>query len=185
MADDTEDQGKGARYRRCRATSRTSLQAIRAKSRHGSATGEEFSPEKAWNLIRNLRADNAKLKESDDAKAVKLREIEDANLSEKEKADRDLKEAREQLDAIRTQKAWAEAMAEHQCLTKEDFDLIGAGSPQEVREKAAKLAARLDAQAVSKTDSNHINPLLRADPTGGTDPTSKKTDDWMRSALDR
>ena len=51
--------------------------------------GEEFSPEKAWNLIRNLRADNAKLKESDDAKAVKLREIEDANLSEKEKADRD------------------------------------------------------------------------------------------------
>ena len=38
--------------------------------------GEEFSPEKAWNLIRNLRADNAKLKESDDAKAVKLREIE-------------------------------------------------------------------------------------------------------------
>ena len=147
--------------------------------------GEEFSPEKAWNLIRNLRADNAKLKESDDAKAVKLREIEDANLSEKEKADRDLKEAREQLDAIRTQKAWAEAMAEHQCLTKEDFDLIGAGSPQEVREKAAKLAARLDAQAVSKTDSNHINPLLRADPTGGTDPTSKKTDDWMRSALAR
>ena len=142
--------------------------------------GEEFSPEKAWNLIRNLRADNAKLKESDDAKAVKLREIEDANLSEKEKADRDLKEAREQLDAIRTQKAWAEAMAEHQCLTKEDFDLIGAGSPQEVREKAAKLAARL-----SKTDSNHINPLLRADPTGGTDPTSKKTDDWMRSALAR
>ena len=131
--------------------------------------GEEFSPEKAWNLIRNLRADNAKLKESDDAKAVKLREIEDANLSEKEKADRDLKEAR----------------AEHQCLTKEDFDLIGAGSPQEVREKAAKLAARLDAQAVSKTDSNHINPLLRADPTGGTDPTSKKTDDWMRSALAR
>ena len=103
--------------------------------------GEEFSPEKAWNLIRNLRADNAKLKESDDAKAVKLREIEDANLSEKEKADRDLKEAREQLDAIRTQKAWAEAMAEHQCLTKEDFDLIGAGSPQEVREKAAKLVA--------------------------------------------
>lgn len=102
-----------------------------------------------------------------------------------EKADRDLKEAREQLDAIRTQKAWAEAMAEHQCLTKEDFDLIGAGSPQEVREKAAKLAARLDAQAVSKTDSNHINPLLRADPTGGTDPTSKKTDDWMRSALAR
>ena len=147
--------------------------------------GEEFSPEKAWNLIRNLRADNAKLKESDDAKAVKLREIEDANLSEKEKADRDLKEAREQLDAIRTQNAWAEAMAEHQCLTKEDFDLIGAGSPQEVREKAAKLAARLDAQAVSKTDSNHINPLLRADPTGGTDPTSKKTDDWMRSALAR
>lgn len=147
--------------------------------------GEEFSPEKAWNLIRNLRADNAKLKESDDAKAVKLREIEDANLSEKEKADRDLKEAREQLDAIRTQKAWAEAMAEHQCLTKEDFDLIGAGSPQEVREKAAKLAARLDAQAVSKTDSNHINPLLRADPTGDTDPTSKKTDDWMRSALAR
>jgi hypothetical protein len=115
--------------------------------------GEEFSPEKAWNLIRNLRADNAKLKESDDAKAVKLREIEDANLSEKEKADRDLKEAREQLDAIRTQKAWAEAMAEHQCLTKEDFDLIGAGSPQEVREKAAKLSTRRPCRRRTPTTS--------------------------------
>lgn len=136
MADDTEDQGKEP------DTDAAGNEPNQPTGDSGQKPpwerdGEEFSPEKAWNLIRNLRADNAKLKESDDAKAVKLREIEDANLSEKEKADRDLKEAREQLDAIRTQKAWAEAMAEHQCLTKEDFDLIGAGSPQEVREKAA------------------------------------------------
>lgn len=147
--------------------------------------GEEFSPEKAWKLIENLRADNTKLKESNDSSSAKLREIEDAKLTEQEKLQRDLKEAQEQLADVNRAKAWAEARAKYPQLTEQDFDLIGAATPEEITDKAAKLAARLDAQAVSKTDSNHINPLLRADPTGGTDPTSKKTDDWMRSALAR
>lgn len=147
--------------------------------------GEEFSPEKAWNLIRNLRADNAKLKESDDAKAVKLREIEDAKLTEQEKLQRDLKEAQEQLADVNRAKAWAEARAKYPQLTEQDFDLIGAATPEEITDKAAKLAARIPAQAAGDANNKTINPLLRADPTGGTDPTSKKTDDWMRSALAR
>ncbi len=73
--------------------------------------GEEFSPEKAWKLIENLRADNAKLKTSNESSNAKLREIEDAKLSEQEKLQRDLKEAREQLADVNRTKAWAEAHA--------------------------------------------------------------------------
>ena len=44
-------------------------------------TDEEFNPEKAWNLIENLRADNAKLKTTNESNAARLREIEDAKLT--------------------------------------------------------------------------------------------------------
>ncbi|WP_240544341.1 hypothetical protein [Bifidobacterium sp. SO4] len=44
--------------------------------------GEDFNPEKAWNLIQNLRADNAKLKESNESLSLKQREAEDAKLTE-------------------------------------------------------------------------------------------------------
>jgi hypothetical protein len=184
MADDTEDQVKepdtGAAGNEPNQPTGDSGQKP-----PWERDGEEFSPEKAWKLIENLRADNTKLKESNDSSSAKLREIEDAKLTEQEKLQRDLKEAQEQLADVNRAKAWAEARAKYPQLTEQDFDLIGAATPEEITDKAAKLAARLDAQAVSKTDSDHINPLLRADPTGGTDPTSKKTDDWMRSALAR
>ena len=72
------------------------------------AVGEErrgIQPGEGVESHPQPQVDNAKLKESDDAKAVKLREIEDANLSEKEKATATSRRRGEQLDAIRTQKA--------------------------------------------------------------------------------
>lgn len=147
--------------------------------------GEEFSPEKAWKLIENLRADNAKLKTSNESSNAKLRAIEDAKLSEQEKLQRDLKEAREQLADVNRAKAWAEARAKYPQLTEQDFDLIGGGTPEEIAGKAAKLAARIDAQAASKRGQENINPLRRtpAKPSGGTDPTSASSKDWLRAAM--
>lgn len=147
--------------------------------------GEQFDAEKAWNLIQHLREDNAKLKESNETNGAKLKQIEDAKLTEQEKLQRDLKDARQQLAEVNMAKAWAEARAAHPCLTEQDFDLIGGGTPEEIAGKAAKLAARIDAQAASKRGQENINPLRRtpAKPSGGTDPTSAPSKDWLRAAM--
>ena len=89
--------------------------------------GEEFSPEKAWNLIQHLRADNLKLRTANESSNAKLREFENAKLSEQERLQRDLKETREQLASVNAARAWAEARAKYPQMTDEDFDLIGAG----------------------------------------------------------
>lgn len=126
--------------------------------------GEEFSPEKAWSLIQHLRDDNSKLKTESASVNAKLREFEDARLTEQEKLQRDLKEAREQLASVNMARAWAEARAKHPSLTEQDLDLIGGGSPEEVMDRAAKLAARLDAQAAA--NAKPTTPIVRATPTG-------------------
>ena len=80
--------------------------------------------------------------------------------------------------------AWAEARAKHPCLSEEDYDLIGAGTPEQIANKAAKLAARIEAQAASDAGRKPTNPVLRANPTGGSDPTASKSKDWVRDALE-
>lgn len=148
--------------------------------------GEEFSPEKAWKLIENLRADNLKLKTTNESNASKLREIEDAKLSEQERLQRDLKETREQLASVNTAKAWAEARAKYPQLTEEDFDLIGAGTPEEITAKAAKLAARIPVQDTQDAARQAIIKSERRKPlTGGSDPKHSASLDWLRDVFNK
>lgn len=146
--------------------------------------GEEFSPEKAWSLIQHLRDDNSKLKTESASANAKLREFEDAKLTEQEKLQRDLKEAREQLASVNVAKAWAEARAKYPQLTEQDFDLIGAGTPDEIADKAAKLAARIPAQDPEHAARQAIIESERRKPlTGGSDPHHNDGGDWLRDAL--
>lgn len=148
--------------------------------------GEEFSPEKAWKLIENLRADNTKLKQSNESNAARLREIEDSKLSEQEKLQRDLKETREQLASVNTAKAWAEARAKYPQLTDDDFDLIGAGTPEEITAKAAKLAARIPAQDTEAAARQAILESEQRKPmTGGGDPKHSAGRDWLRDVFNK
>ena len=142
-------------------------------------------PGEGWKLIENLRADNTKLKTANETANTKLREIEDVKLTEQEKLQRDLKDARQQLAEVNMAKAWAEARAKYPQLAEQDFDLIGGGTPEEITVKAAKLAARIDAQAAANGGQENINPLRRtpAEPSGGTDPTSAPSKDWLRDAM--
>ena len=143
--------------------------------------GEDFDPEKAWHLIENLRHEKEDL-------AQKNRAYEDEKLTARQKADRDLKEAQDRLAQVQAKAAWAEARAKHPCLSEEDYDLIGAGTPEQIADKAAKLAARIEAQAASDAGRKPTNPVLRANPTGGNDPTttptSSKSKDGVRDALE-
>lgn len=140
--------------------------------------GEQFDAEKAWKLVQNLRRENGE-------KSARLKEVEDAKLTEQQKADRDLKETQNQIAQLRIDKAVAEARAQHPSLTDEDFELIGAGTPDEIADKAAKLAARINAQTASNAKyTNPLNNPLLAKPSGGNDPTKKSTDvDWLREAF--
>lgn len=144
--------------------------------------GETFDPEKAWKLIQNLREEKEQL-------STKNRALEDEKLTKQQRMERDLNEANEKIKAYETRTAWAEAKAAHPMLTDDDLNLIGAGSPEEIKTKAAKLAERLEAQAASVSKNNQTepdasNPMLRPRPTGGNDPTggNGKTD-WIRDGF--
>ena len=146
--------------------------------------GEEFDPQKAWTLIQHLRDDNAKLKAANETSGARLREIEDAKLTEQERLERDLREAREQLATIGMAKARAEALAKYPQLTEQDLDLIGAGTPEDVIAKAAKLAARIPAQDPEAAARQAIIESERRQPlTGGSDPNRAAAGDWLRDAL--
>lgn len=143
--------------------------------------GETFDPEKAWKLIQNLREEKEQL-------STRNRALEDEKLTKQQRMERDLNEANEKIKAYETRTAWAEAKAAHPMLSDDDLNFIGAGSPEEIKDKAAKLAARLEAQAaanpVNQMEPNASNPMLRPQPTGGNDPTTGDGgNDWLRSAL--
>jgi len=142
---------------------------------------EDFNPDTAWKLVQNTRADREKLKAERDELAAKIKAVEDEKMTEQERVHRDLEAAQQQLAEVNLQKAWAEARATHPQLTDEDFSLLGASTPEEVSEKAAKLAARIASQAPA--DPKLATNPLRAQPHGGVDPSSSVKTDWLRDAL--
>ena len=106
--------------------------------------GVDFNPAKAWNLIQNLRADNAKIKEANDSYKLQLKTYEDEKLSETERLQRDLEEAHQTIANYKKEQVWASIKQAHPILTDEDKALIGEGSEEAMTARAAKLAARLE-----------------------------------------
>lgn len=143
---------------------------------------EEFSPEKAWNLIQNLRSDNTELKSKSSEASARLQEIEDAKLTESEKLTRDLETTRTENGSLSLENARLKAVLAHDALTIDDLALIGGTTAEEVEEAAAKLAARLGTGAPTPPPSARPQAALRGggDPTVATEPT-----DWLRSALSK
>lgn len=138
---------------------------------------EEFNPQKAWDLIQNLRT------ESKDAKA-KLREHEDAQLTEQQRAARDAEELRTTNADLATENALLTAILAHPELSKDDIELLRGVPADAIAERAAKLAARLGAGTPSKPLTTRPSEALR----GGSNPTVAPTEggtDWLRSALNR
>jgi len=62
-------------------------------------------------------------------------------------------------------------------------DAVGHAARGGAGDKAARLGARIPAQAADGADQKNINPILRAKPTGGGDPTVTENADWLRDAL--
>lgn len=123
---------------------------------------EEFSPDKAWRLIQNLRGDVEELK----PKAAKLQEYEDTDKTEAQKA-ADRAAAAEQRAADAEVKAARLTAAVKHGLTEEDLELLGtSGTPEEIEQRAEKLAARLATTASSAPSP----PASRRQGGGGAAP---------------
>ncbi len=135
---------------------------------------EEFNPQRAWDLIQNLRG------EKDEAKA-KVREFEDARLTAEQKAARDADELRGTNGELATENALLKAVIAHPELTTDDIDLLRGVPADAVAERAAKLAARLGAGTPQKPLTARPTEALR----GGADPTVPVGggSDWLRTAL--
>lgn len=154
----------------------TGAEASESKPPWGSP--EEFDPEKAWNLITNLRGDLDKAKPA----VQKLQQLEDEKLTESERLTKERDEAINGSSTASLENAKLRAILDSDgVLTADDFDLIGGSTPDEVKEAAAKLATRLGTGAQTPTLTNR--PGER--PRGGSDPTASPTEtkDWLRTAL--
>ena len=144
----------------------------------GSA--EEFNPEKAWDLIQNVRSDKDTLKSENEALAAQVKAFEDEKLSDQEKAERDRQEQATASATLASENAILKAVIKHG-LTDEDVELLQGIPAEQIAQRAEKLAARLGTGAPKQ------NPLQRTPKEalrGGSDPsTPAQSGDWLRAML--
>lgn len=99
---------------------------------------EEFDPAKAWKLIENLRGENTDLKD----KASRLKEIEDAEKSDLQKAQEALESERSEHGSTKAQLALLQAAVKHG-LSEDDLELLEGVPADQIEQRAARLAQRL------------------------------------------
>lgn len=110
-----------------------------------------------WKAIARKHEERAKA--NADA-ARKLQEIEDANKTEQQKLEERAAAAEAKATSTETELARLKAAVKFG-LAEGDLDLLGSGTPDEIEERAEKLAARLaDASAQSDAD-RPVNGLGR------------------------
>lgn len=144
---------------------------------------DEFNPEKAWGLIQNLRGDLTKAKEKSALTAeleARVREFEDAALSDADRAAKELSDAQSASESLATENAILSAIIKHG-LSEGDVEFLAGLPATDIPDRAAKLAARLGTGAPSNTAASRPTEALR----GGTNPVvdASKSGDWLRDAL--
>lgn len=155
---------------------------VAAKPPWGSA--EEFDPERAWNLIQNLRVERDEEKTKRTDVSARLKAFEDEKLTAEQKTARDLEESKGQLSEILAENALLKAGVEHG-LSSDDLALLAGLPADSIPERAAALAARLadvGGDAGGKSDfSDRPKPNLR----GGSNPgeTPEKTPEQIVAEL--
>jgi hypothetical protein len=105
--------------------------------------GEQFDPERAWNLIQSLRDDKATLQS-------KVGEFEQQNMTEAQKLTQRAETAERQVTDANAQLARLQVALEHGFVTQgEDgrfaldtraVDLLGTGTPEELAARAKQIA---------------------------------------------
>lgn len=119
-----------------------------------------------WKALSRKHEDSAK---SNADKAKRLDELETANATEIEKAQKSAEQARADAAAARAELAIAQAAVKHG-LTSDDLELLGNhGTAEEIDARAEKLAARLKAAAPEPKKPDFGAGDRGDDITGGAD----------------
>lgn len=96
------------------------------------------------------------------AARLKVKEFEDANKSDLERAQSDRDAERERADAAETELARLKAALKFK-LDEDDLELLGTGTPEEIEQRAEKLAARIGGDK-NERDRSPDRRLGRTDP---------------------
>lgn len=113
--------------------------------------GEQFDPEKAWNLIQSLRNENGTLKSDREALQGKVTEFEQQGLTEVEKLTNRATTAEQERDTaagelVRLQVALNNGLIAEKdgkfVLDEDAMKLLGTGTAEELEERAKLIAAR-------------------------------------------
>lgn len=102
----------------------------------------------------------------------KVREFEDAALTEEERRQEALAAATRERDAATLEAARLRAAIEHG-LSADDLDLIGGSTPEEIAERAKKLAERVTSKGDRRPDRS----------LGRTEQPVADPDQWLREAV--
>jgi len=101
----------------------------------------------------------------------KVKEFEDAALTEEERRQEALAAATRERDAATLEAARLRAAIEHG-LSADDLDLIGGSTPEEIAERAKKLAERVSSKGDRRPDRS----------LGRTEQPVADPDQWLREA---
>lgn len=115
-----------------------------------------------WKALSRKNEEQAK---ANSVAAKRLKEIEDANKTEQEKLAEALEEARKDATTTRSELARLKAAVRYG-LAEDDLDLLGDGDPEEIEQRAEKLAARLAATTESQS-KRPVNSLGKTTETAG------------------
>lgn len=135
-------------------------------------------------LKDRLDRERSKFKDYNDlkAKAAKLDDIEQANLSELEKANGRITTAESERDAAKQEALRLRKAIEHH-LSIEDADLFLTGTSEEALDAQAKrLSDRAAEQANAETDRKKKNPIVSKEGTSTTTGTTTEEDDRQFAA---
>jgi len=142
-------------------------------------TAEDFDPDRAARLFENLTAELAEVKAKRNELSSKLQEYEDAQKSELEKAQEAAKRAAEEAQRAMAEKARLQAAVAYG-LPEKLIPLLGDGSEEEIKERAALLASEVAAKAAPQVPGR---PDAKLTP-GHSDSTSDEKPQLSREDLE-
>lgn len=135
--------------------------------------GDDFDPDRAWGTIKNLREREKELSKNqltpEQRKHLEeYQRLVEASQSDQERQERAIAEAQRTAETAQAQALRYEVALEHG-LTKDDFELLGSGTKEELSARATYLA-QLKAAATAAASAQ---PAAPATPTPGQRPVEQ------------
>lgn len=132
--------------------------------------GQEFNPERAWNLITSLRSERETLRGEREQLAGEVSQFRNSQMTDQQRLEAERDQLRTERDTAASELTRLRVAVRHG-LSEEDFDLLGSGSEEEIETRAQRIAAlrasqtppvpSFDGGARTSTEGADMNDILR------------------------